>query len=465
MLSTRMSYECLGSLDESLRWYGCSLSLFNAIRDRRKPKDEWKINLRNEYHLVNIALWEILIKQNKIEEALFAAEKGRAEALMDLLESKYQLKQEVAPELLSKLPSNTLFLAIGRKEIFFWVLLEGKVAHFDKKYIEVDAVQRLDWMRQAAYEKIGVRALVKCEDRSLDAIREEKAKQKSESPVHDEDALRKLYDHIIRPVAHVLQEKDLTIVPDGPLCLAPFPAFVDRDSNKYLCESYRIRVVPSLSSLKLITDLSASYYSTKGALLVGNPSFVDMLEQLPFAEKEVEAIGQILHTKPIIGKAATKEEVLSRLSTVGLVHIATHGCLETGEICLAPNPCRPSLVPEKEDWILTMDDLSRVQLRAKLVVLSSCYGGRGEVKAEGVVGIARAFLGAGARSVLVSLWAINDEATMEFMKSFYKHLVDGKSASEALDQARECLRASEQFREETHWAPFVLIGDDVRIEF
>ena len=74
-----------------------------------------------------------------------------------------------------------------------------------------------------------------------------------------------------------------------------------------------------------------------------------------------------------------------------------------------------------------------------------CHSAHGEIKAEGVVGIARAFLGAGARSVLVSLWAIDDKATLEFMKIFYQHLVKGKSASEALNQAMNCMRESEEF--------------------
>lgn len=82
-----------------------------------------------------------------------------------------------------------------------------------------------------------------------------------------------------------------------------------------------------------------------------------------------------------------------------------------------------------------------------------------------MVGIARAFLAAGARSVLVSLWAIEDEATYEFMKSFYQHLVEGDKASEALNKAMKCLRESAQFSEVKHWAPYVLIGDDVTLEF
>ena len=78
---------------------------------------------------------------------------------------------------------------------------------------------------------------------------------------------------------------------------------------------------------------------------------------------------------------------------------------------------------EKEDYILTIRDVLNFQLRAKLVVLSCCHSGWGEIKAEGVVGIARAFMGAGARSVVVSLWTIDDEANLKFMKCFYQHLL------------------------------------------
>ena len=70
----------------------------------------------------------------------------------------------------------------------------------------------------------------------------------------------------------------------------------------------------------------------------------------------------------------------------------------------------------------------------------------------------------GARSVLVSLWGIDDEATLEFMKSFYLHLPEGRSTSESLNRAMKCQKNSERFREVKYWAPFVLIGDDVTLE-
>ena len=93
-----------------------------------------------------------------------------------------------------------------------------------------------------------------------------------------------------------------------------------------------------------------------------------------------------------------------------------------------------------------MTDVLSAKLRAKLVVLSCCHSGRGKIKAEGVVDLARAFLGAGARSVLASLWAIDDQATLEFMGYFYEHLVKGQSASKALNQAMKRMRESDDFK-------------------
>ena len=119
----------------------------------------------------------------------------------------------------------------------------------------------------------------------------------------------------------------------------------------------------------------------------------------------------------------------------------------------------------EEDYILTMSDIQAVKLRARLVVISCFHSGQGEVSSEGVVGMARAFLFAGARSVLASVWPLDDEATMELMISFYKHLRVGETASTALHKAMKCLRDSDKFSALMYWASFVLIGDDVRIEF
>ncbi|XP_078354290.1 tetratricopeptide repeat protein 28-like isoform X2 [Oculina patagonica] len=170
-------------------------------------------------------------------------------------------------------------------------------------------------------------------------------------------------------------------------------------------------------------------------------------------------IGEKLGVKPFLGPQASKQAVLQVINSVSLIHFAAHGDAERGEIALAPALSTPNRIPREEDYLLTMSDISKVQLRAKLVVLSCCHSGRGQIRTEGVVGIARAFLGSGARSVLVALWALEDSASR-----FYEHLVGGDSASESLHEAMKWMRCN-GYSEVRQWAPFMLIGDDVTFDF
>ena len=247
---------------------------------------------------------------------------------------------------------------------------------------------------------------------------------------------------IIAPVADYLDEPEIIIVPDRLFYKVPFAALED-ESGKYLSESFRIRIVPSLATLKLIQDSPPDYHSQTGVLIVGDPHVGDVLykgilrqiSRLSFANMEAKMIGKLFGTQPLLGKQATKQAVLQNIHSVSLIHFACHGNAERGEIVLAPPPLTDR-TPQEEDYLLTMENISKVQLRAKLVVLSCCHSAKGQISAEGVVGIARAFLGSGARSVLAALWAIEDEATEQFMSHFYESLVRGKSASESLQQAR-----------------------------
>ena len=481
-------FQCLGSFQEAFHCYHHSVAKFNDVRRRLEFNDKFKISLRNMHQRAYVSLWRLLVKQGKVLEGLFSAEQARAQALKDLTELKYSPVKDQAGSgteiatihaILSFLPSNTVFVAIGEQEVIFWACQKGNDIQLRRKQIANDynAYTFLQSLMEATCQEIGTRSGIKCEDRSLVMARDEElAYERSPSdegqnqPLKfNKGALSTWCDTIIEPLQDVLLDSELVFVPEGPVCLAPFAAFMDSNSQ-YLCESFRIRVIPSLTSLKLIAECPADYHSNTGALLVGDLWIQDVtyqgvkLQQLPFARKEVQMIGRILQTVPLIGTAATKDEVLKKISSVGLVHIAAHGRMETGEIALAPNPAPASGVPGEEDFILTMTDVLNVQIRARLVVLSCCHSACGEIMAEGVVGIARAFLGAGARSVLVSLWAIDDEATLEFMKVFYLHLVKGKSASESLNQAMKCMRSG-QFSAVKYWAPFVLIGDDVTLEF
>ena len=485
-ISLGNAHKCLGNFHKAIQYHTNSVSMFDHIRGKLLANDEWKISLRSTYDLSYSSLWGLQFMQGKVVEALLTADHGRAQALNDLLEFKYGLK-ELLPDIgtlsvttsdiLSYLPSITAFIGINKGGIVLWVNEKGKEIKTRKTEINISVERYFESLLESTCEEIGVRADVNCEDRSLGnpsdkKLAEERSprKPRSHSSCFETESLQTLYNVVIDPIRDLLHGDEVVIVPEGPLCLTPYAAFMDLKS-KYLCETFRIRLLPSISTLRLIQNCPADWHSKTGALLVGDPWVQEVvyegmtLEQLEWAEKEVQMIGEILQTEPLVGKQATKDEVLTRISSVALVHIAAHGKMETGEIALAPNTTRSSVNPAREDYLLTMKDVLNAQIRARLVVLSCCHSAQGEVKAEGVVGIARAFLGAGARSVLVSLWAIDDEATMEFMKVFYQELVHGRSASEALNKAMKSMRESDRFSAVKYWAPFVLIGDDVTLEF
>ena len=496
--------------------------------------DEWNINLFDEYKHVYTDLCRVLSKLHLDSEALLAAEQGRAQALRDFIASRYEIEtvesfsseqDGTVLDICRNIPANTVFLGIDTDTLYVWLLMPGQGVRFEKRLVHptfnaADFLHTLISNGCSSCSVIvplrGIHSLLQLDgsssddedsnepDKSTSHDIEEFKKKETEigslfsldrSPFHDEalyqsdksaahgiekvdqkettigqvNLFRTLYDVTFGPIVDHLQGGELVIVPEGPLCLAPFAAFVAPDL-RFLCESFRIRVIPSLTSLKLIGQ---GVHSESGALLVGDPCVQDivnrkgerLLEQLPFARREVEMIGRLLNVQPVTGKTATKMEVLDRITSVALIHIAAHASFKSGDIALAPNPTRSSQFPREEDFLLTMAEILNVKVRAQLVVLSCCHSGQGEIRAEGVVGIARGFLAAGARSVLVSLWAIEDEATFEFMKSFYEHLGKGRSSSEALNKAMRCLRESDKFSDVKYWAPFVLIGDDVTLKF
>ena len=485
------TYERFGDLHQAVDCYQRSVKFLNELRVLQAD-DALKITFRDAHQRIYQSLCRTLIKLEKFDEALCAADQGRAEALLDLIKLRYGSQLAVSgsvqakpgiSEMVTNISGPTLFVALQGNAVNLWVIGKDGNVQFTKKevkYLLGDATDYLNCLRKKTYKEIRGRFRVICENRTLDGSSteqelppaEERGEETGNPLQSDESPLRLFHECIISPISDLIEDGELVVVPDGPLCLAPFAAFLDSES-KYLSESMRIRILPSLMCMKLIDASPKEYHNKSGALLVGNPCLKDFTTlfgenkylPLPCAEKEVEMIGNMLGIHPLTGKEATKAEVLKRIGSVVLVHIAAHGKIETGEIALAPNPQRKYRRPEEQDFRLTISDVQAAKLRAKLVVLSCCHSAQGKVSSEGVVGIARAFLGAGARSVVVALWSIDDEATMEFMRSFYQHLKDGNSASVSLNRAMKCLRESEDFNAPRFWAPFVLIGDDVTIDF
>ena len=420
-------FECEGShLEEAVEKYQKSVDCYNKVRESLKGKDNLAISFRDSHQKAYTALWRTLLRLDRTNDALSAVEQGRAQALVDLLHLRHGVQKPDLPEEIiqsctapGKISTQTVYFAIESNTIHFWVL--------------------------------GIEKGVQCRQFKLNvATVLQRILETAER--HSFDSLRNMYDLIIAPIRDLLQDGDLIIVPDGPLFLVPYNVLQhgEKKETEYLFEKFSIRIVPSLTSLKLISDEDNS--SKSGVLLVGAPNHVG-LPKLKYAKKEVQSIKKLLEKETqnvttLIGGQATKEAVKDKIGSVALIHIAAHATKETGEIELTGSDR------------LTISDVQ--QANARLVVLSCCYSGQGKITADGVVGIARAFLGAGAHSVLMTLWEIHDRVSMLIMKEFYKLLVERKSASEALNETLKYCKTQYDVK---YWAPFVLIGDDVALEF
>ena len=468
------------SLNKALEHFECSAKIYDTIRAHSISEDQLKIIFCTQRNCSYTHLWKILVMLERNDEALYAAERGRARALRDALKVTYGLtslsprsieSEEEVRNISRKTTVLTVFLALQKKTVNMWVLGKEDKPIFRQAEIEIGREHEdpFTLLLDTVLKKIGAGVGVRCENRSMDQLSDDSTSntrdehQTSEPSQETTNCLPPLYDVLTGPIEDLLDGDELIVVPDGALSKAPWAA---------LSETLRIRTVPSLTSLKVITDSPSGHHSKSGALLVGDPCLEKVTNRggkpvydpLKYARMEVEMIGEILKSKTLTGEDATKEAVLQRIASVALVHIAAHGRKETGEIVLAPDPRWGSKTFTEEDYILKMSDIQAVKLRVRLVVLSCCHSGQGPVSSEGVVGMARAFLFAGARSVLATLWAIDDEATMMFMKSFYQQLASGESASVALQRAMKCLRDSHNYSAPKYWAPFVLMGDDVKIE-
>ena len=483
-----------------------SIEKCEEMRVHLRANDQFKISFLDKNASIYKELSGLFLMTGKFHEALCAKELGRARALSHLMSAQYSVEQQTSVNPQSwfnigrtetkESNCSCLYISCRNHQILLWVVKPNKTIRFRLKDVNdhfgnkkegrsVDTIFNDIIFRRFHFQLTQEH----CEDRSLFPTNTAYVKQASPSggdepaflrPVEedgddksqyiDPPNLSQCYNMIFGPVADLLVEPEIIIVPDSVLCKVPFSAFKD-ENGKYLSESFRIRIAPSLTTLRLIKESPEDYRSQTGVLIVGEPKIAEVFHKgrretlcpLPGAREEAEMIARLLGAQPLLGEHASKEAVVQRIHSVGLIHFAGHGDAERGEIALAA-PRSFEGIPQEEHYLLTMAEVSQVRVRAKLVVLSFCHSARGQIGSEGVVGIARAFLGSGARSVLVALWAREDLATKQFMSRFYEHLVRGESASESLDQTMKWMRAN-GFSEVKQWAPFMLIGDNVTFDF
>ena len=287
-----------------------------------------------------------------------------------------------------------------------------------------------------------------------------------------EEAFRLLYQVLIHPVKELIKGTKIVIVPDKSLFFVPFCSLLDENFCR-LSENYSIQIAPSLHTL--VSSATRSRDSGLGfALFVGNPTVGKVsfrgkeieLGLLPRSSEEVKYLAPLLGAQALVEGEATKERVLKFIRDASIIHIAAHGEPDSGEIFLAPNPTKTeqnSSLPNENSYLLKQQDIMKIAINARLVVLCCCHTGKGHISSEGVVGLARAFLCAGARSVLATLWSIHDEGTKGFMKNFYGEIFKETSVCEALRKTMNMFQSheNEEFRSFMIWGPFAIYGEDV----
>jgi len=299
--------------------------------------------------------------------------------------------------------------------------------------------------------------------------------------------LHELYQLLVeRPLGNMVQPgMELIIVPDDLLHYFPFELLVTKDGGgevSYLAEAHPVLYTSSSSLLQ--PQHRAGKMAPAALLAFGNPDFgrepsrgiVDWIrtilpatsvlrgarfKPLPFAEQEVKAIAEnFAEAAVFVEQEATELKFKENVSNYGYIHLATHNLANDqqpmySKIVLAQQES------QTEDGFLQTYEVFDLDLRADLVVLSGCSTGLGKLRhGEGLIGMSRAFLYAGANNVLVSLWPVKDESTAQLMTSFYANLKKGMTKTRALQQAKmELIHARDWRSNPFYWGAFILRGD------
>ncbi|MDX1628090.1 MAG: CHAT domain-containing tetratricopeptide repeat protein, partial [Fulvivirga sp.] len=324
---------------------------------------------------------------------------------------------------------------------------------------------------------------------------------KTEAPLLD--LAHNLYKGLFKPVDDYLSNlnediTELVIIPDGILGYLPFEVLLTEKTasnnfsqQHYLLQKYALKY--ALSSTILYKQSMASHSYGEKAYVAFAPVFSDGSETnflvntserfyqpeldntrnfvrdgkitpIPSTKDEVEQIHQMHEEKNLFARyflfEDAKEENLKspELGEFKFIHLATHGFIndehpELSGLVMSQNS------ESEEDGILYVSEIYNLNWNANMVALSACETGLGKVvRGEGMLGLSRAFIYAGAANVLVSLWKVSDKSTSDLMIDFYNHVLENKPKAAALKEAKLKLISSKEFSNPYYWAPFILIG-------
>ncbi|MFC2112402.1 CHAT domain-containing protein [Bacteroidota bacterium] len=282
------------------------------------------------------------------------------------------------------------------------------------------------------------------------------------------------------------QFQNLIIIPEGLLSYFPFDVLITEPVpefsglfNKvpFLIRSHTIRYGYNASllrnqknrkpgNLRRFVGFAPGYMTDEDKITqaYGNRELTinrPLLEPLPGSIDEVTEIGKLLGGDVYIENGASEGKFKALAGESHILHLATHAFLDDDDplqstLVFSENPM------EKEDGFLKVYELYTMSLKARMVVLSACNTGMGELKGgEGIMSLARAFFYAGVPNIVMTLWTVSDRQSYELMLSFYRHLSMGRKAEKALRKAKlEFLEdANPQYQHPRYWAGYILVGN------
>jgi len=384
--------------------------------------------------------------------------------------------------------------SLGDERSYLWTVTQNSLKAYELP--KRDQIQKL---AQQVYESLTARSVVKSLENS--AQRQERIAQADQQ---FRQSAAELGQMILAPAAAELGTKRLAVVADGPLQYVPFAALsVDRGGKEYrpLVVDHEIVSIPSASSLAVQRQSLANRKpAPKGLAVLADPVFSTSdvrfkddsrvkeassasdtriiehtsggpagqltIRRLPFTRQEADQIMAVApagaNFKALDFRASRSVATSGELSQYRYVHFATHGYLDTARSGLSAIVL--SMVDDKgnpQDGFLRTHDIYNLKLSAELVVLSACETGLGkDVRGEGIEGLTRGFMYAGARRVVVSLWNVNDKATAALMQRLYVGtLRSNKTPAAALRAAQIELLRTRQWQSPYYWAAFVMQGE------
>lgn len=472
--------EQSGRLEKAIEHYRRAVEVIEQQRSSINTETS-KIGFAGNRQAVYARLVGALFESGRIEAAFDIAERGKARALVDMLAAKQDFavagaNAEQVKALLAETREGeqAALVAGGNKAATRNIVvgLREKLARESPQLASLVSVKTLsaadvqatlapdEALVEYYLEGGGLHAFVLTRDavrgfrlqgRGVEAdVRDlRQALTDSHSKAYLAKA-QKLYATLLQPLEGALRPR-LVIVAHGPLHYLPFGVL--HDGAGFLVETRAIRLLPSASVVRFIRERGAA--RPGGILAFGNPDLGDPRYDLRFAQEEAVAIAKAVpRSRALLRKEATESALRQYGAGFSYLHFATHGTFNPEA------PLRSALMLAREpggDGLLTADKLYSMRLDADLVTLSACETGLGKTAGgDDVLGLTRGFIYAGARSIVSSLWQVDDQATAQLMTRFYGNLLQRQDKRTALQRAQ--LATLKDFPHPFFWAAFQLTG-------